>query len=262
MISNFDDATRVHALGNQRFTAEVPDGWQHGKGAFGGVAMAIAVRAMAEVEQERTPTLISAELPGPLLLGPAEIQVENLRSGGNIRVLEARVLQDGETKVRVSMHFAREAAPLAVRWPEPPRLGAWEEVAVLTKTTYVPPFARFFEYRLVGPAPFCGAEEATLEGWIRPREPLERWGPAELIAMSDAYWPSYFSVATAPRLAATVAYTLQLTDAAHTLDPAIPLFSRSRTLVADSAQLLEMRELWTSSGDLVAMSAQTLRVIR
>ncbi|HEU4408007.1 MAG TPA: acyl-CoA thioesterase domain-containing protein [Polyangiaceae bacterium] len=61
----------------------MPEGWQQGRGAFGGLVPGALTRAMAASEPEPARALrsLSAELLGPVPPGPADVGVEVLRRG-------------------------------------------------------------------------------------------------------------------------------------------------------------------------------------
>jgi hypothetical protein len=75
MTSAFEQGSAVTPLGDGRFAADIPDGWQQGRGAFGGLVLAALLRAMeaAEDDRARVTRSLSGELCGPVLPGPVEI---------------------------------------------------------------------------------------------------------------------------------------------------------------------------------------------
>ena len=83
MDSPLDRALALHPLADGRFRAMIPDGWQQDKGAFGGLVMAILVRAIegAEPDGERRLRAVTGEIPAPGAGGEAEVRVELLRRG-------------------------------------------------------------------------------------------------------------------------------------------------------------------------------------
>lgn len=256
---DFSRASAVEPIDEGRFRADVPDGWQQGRGAFGGLGIGIAIRAMERVESERPLRALTAELPGPLLPGEVEVRVEALRRGSGMTTLEAKIVQGGEVKVRASGVFGLARVEHALGAPI--AIPDWRAIAPIPAGAMGPPFSRFFEYRVTGPAPFSGGSEAIVEGFTRPIGEA-RWGAAELAAMADAYWPALFSTMSGPRPMATVTYTLQLTAKAHALDASAPLFFRSRVLGAEGGFVSELRELFDASGELVAINPQTFVIIK
>ena len=66
----FDELTRLDAAG----VWNVPDGWQQGRGAFGGLTLAALARAAGDRvdPSERPLRAITAEIPSAVLVGPAQ----------------------------------------------------------------------------------------------------------------------------------------------------------------------------------------------
>lgn len=261
-MDDFKSVCAVERIEHLRYRVEVPEGWQQGRGAFGGLAIGFAVRAMEEVESTRPLRVLTAELPGPLMVGEAQVEVLELRRGSGTTALEAHVRQGDAVCARVSGIFGREREDKRSWMPERPAMGDWRSLPPLDSAAVPPPFARAFEYRLAGFPPFCSAPEARTEGWIGLRGGVCALGPAEIAALADAFWPACFATQTGPRPMATIAYTLHLLEGSGQLTSAEPLFYRARCEVASSGFLFEMRELWTADGKLVAINPQTFVVIK
>lgn len=62
-----DRLTTPARVGDGRFEGEVPDGWQQGRGAFGGLALGLLARAAEASLDDASRTLrsITAEICGP-----------------------------------------------------------------------------------------------------------------------------------------------------------------------------------------------------
>lgn len=248
------------------FDLSIPDGWQQGRGAFGGLTIASLVRATEAfaATPDRSLRSLTAELPGPTMVGPAEIRVEMLRAGSGQSTLFARLVQDGEVRAASTSVLAKARAPSADAWNQlvAPVLRPWREMRPLSMEGGFPAFARHLEYRTDGPFPFTGGTEARCEGWIRARTAGSMSRASYLAAMSDAWWPSAFSVWTSPRAIGTVAFTMQLFGADETIDDAIPLAHRAKMWVLHEGWMIEQRELWSEDGRLVALNQQTIAVIK
>ena len=70
------------------FTVEIPTGWEQGKGAYGGLVLGMLVRAveLTEPDPQRIVRSLAAEIPAPVMPGPARIVIEPLRRGGAVSV--------------------------------------------------------------------------------------------------------------------------------------------------------------------------------
>ena len=260
---SLQDAARPTLGEDGRFTAVVPSGWEQGRGAYGGLVVASLLRAMEDAAGHRWPIrAANAEIPSPVEHGSVDIEVRALRVGSGLSSYEAHLWQGGAVRARASAIFG-SARPVDLSWaPAAPAMADWREIPAIDAKALPPPFARHFEYRPVRGLPFTGADDAAVEGFIRPLVPLERLGAPEIAAMVDAYWPAFFPVIGAPRPAATVAFGLHLTPVVEALNPREPLYYRARALQVAAGYLFEQRELWSAAGALVALNPQTFAVIK
>jgi hypothetical protein len=263
MTSAFEHATALQADGTS-FRAVIPDGWQQGKGAFGGVVVGIMTRAMLASEADRTRTLrsVTADLCAPLLEGDARVHVTTLRRGTSMTFLDARLEQAGALVARASVALGtpRSVVPPALRSPAP-AMPPWSDVAVVpVGPPFGPIFTRHYEYRVTGPMPFSGGTEASVAGWLREKVTPDVLDAAAIAGMLDAWWPTSFSTESAPRAVATVGYTMQLLVDPARLPVTEPLFYRAHGVASADNFFVEMRELWHGH-ELVAMNQQTFAVL-
>ena len=99
-MDDLDSVMEARAIGGGRWAWDVRDGWQQGRGMFGGSTLGAMVRAIErEVgDPSRRVRSVTAEIPGPTVVGPSEIRVETLRAGSGQTTACARVVQgDGIT---------------------------------------------------------------------------------------------------------------------------------------------------------------------
>lgn len=260
---NFATASRVEASGEGRFSMFVPEGWNQGRGAFGGLLVGAMIRSMQGVaDADRPLRAVNAELPSAVLGGPAELRVQTLRRGSGLSSLEVHLVQGDGVKARASGIFGKER-PVELSWqPAAPTPKPWRDVPATPPGALPPPFVRHFELRPTRGVPFTGSDEPVVEGWVRPVEEMASWGPAEVAALADSYWPAFFPCVEGPRPAATVAFGLHLTPIAHELPTTAPLYYRARALTVGGGFVFEQRELWTEAGQLVALNPQTFTIIK
>ena len=253
-----DRAFQLERDGDARFTLHVADGWQQGRGAFGGLVLGALLRAVEACEPDPARRLrsLTGEIVAPVLVGEAHIAVEPVRLGSGVSTWSATLRQDGETRAQVSAVLGR-TRPVDHRWaPAPPAMAAWRDVPSFPVAGPGPTFAQYFEYRNSGPLPFSSAAEPAAEGFIRPRGRVT-WDAATVVATADAWWPASLAIESAPRPTATVAFTLQLFAPDPPAAPDAPLFHRARAVAAEEGFQMESRELWTPQGGLVALNQQT-----
>ncbi|MDQ3263426.1 MAG: thioesterase family protein [Myxococcota bacterium] len=248
------------------FALTFPDGWQQGRGAFGGLVAAVLVRTLEEAvaNPQRTLRSLTLELCGPTLPGPVQLRPEILRAGNAVTTAACRLIQSGEIQAHAVGVFGkprltdRDALHL-----ETPQMAPWEAMEPLpVEPPMGPDFARFFEYRSQSPLPFSGAADPRVEGWIRPKRPGLRRDAALIAACMDAWWPAQLTVEDGPRPMATLAFTLQLCGGLEGLDPRVPFYFRSRDVVVQDGFFVELRELWGADGRLIALNQQTFAIIK
>jgi acyl-CoA thioesterase len=280
MTASLSDASTPRPDGDT-FRLDVPPGWRQGRGAFGGLSIAAAVRAIEArvADPRRKVRSVTAELTAPVEAGPAELAVEVLRGGSSVTVARAALRQAGETRAHaVAVLAAARPAARGIAWRElePPRAPPWREVppAPVAEPTAPEPtapeptapdlsaheFARHFEYRIVEGLPTAGGA-ARCVGWIRPRAPGPLRDAGHVAALADAWYPAFLVRAGAMRPIATIAYTLDLLADLDGLDPEAPLLYRGTVPVCGDGYFLETRELWGEDGRLVAINQQTFAII-
>jgi acyl-CoA thioesterase len=245
----------------------VQQGWRQGRGAFGGLTIAAAIRAIEQRvgDPRRVVRSVTAELPAPTLPGEAAVEVDILRSGSSLTVARAALRQRDEVTTHVVAVLAASRPVDEPGWQElaPPPAPPWASIApIAMQAGAFPEFALNFEYRLVSGMPFGSRGEPVTVGYIRARDPGEPRDAAFIAAMMDAWWPATLVRQPGPRPLATIAYTLEIVDGVAGLDRAAPLLYRGTVPVNRDGYFLETRELWGEDGRLVARNHQTFAIIR
>jgi acyl-CoA thioesterase len=265
-VHDLEEATRPKSRAPGVYDFEIADGWQQGRGAFGGLVIAALVRAIEHAAEspDRTLRSLTAELPGPAVVGPAEIRVEPVRVGSGQSTLSAKLIQEGEARACAVAVLARPRAEGSGEFCEltPPELRPWREVPVLPMDFGAPTFTQNFVFASDGPHPFAGGKEALARGWIRAKRAGKMSATSLLVALADAWWPATFSRWPSMRPLATVSFTMQVLGRIDALDPEIPLAYRGRAWVQSQGWFVEQRELWTESGRLLALDQQTFAIIK
>lgn len=247
------------------FTIDVPDRWQQGRGAFGGLVLAMLTRAVEETvaDPARRLRTITAELIGPARPGPATIAVEILRAGSGVTTAAARLVQDGAIAAHAVIAMGKPRAPHHALELVPPALPPWQDVPVMPmRPPLAPVFTQHVEFRCTGPTPFAGVAVAETTGWVRLLRPGARRGDDFVVAMADCWWPAMLSAETAPRPAATLTFALETLGDLGDADRDAPLAYRGRVLGARDGYAVESRELWTAGGALIALNQQTFVVMK
>lgn len=262
-----------------RFTLDVPDGLQQGRGAWGGVATGAMVAAaqLVDPRPQMAVRTMSAQLVAPVLVGRMHVAVEQLRGGSATNTLEVRCHNEaGELLAHgvVVLGAARtgDGMPDGPGWlavTPPAELAAGPDAVpeVRIGPPLAPDFTAHLEMRPITGIPYSGADSDETRGWIRPRGPVERVDAAVVTALADAWWVSVMARLDRPRPAATVGFSLDLpSDPSCVLRDAegrmAALFHRGHSVTAREGFTIEVRELWTQTGQLLSWNTQTVVVIK
>lgn len=267
LTPDFRQLTTPRQVAKGRYVIDVPDTWQQGRGAFGGLVLAMLVRAIRshEPDPERALRSLTAALTGPVLPGGAEICVDVLRNGSGVSTLSAQLVQADEVLAHVVAILGRARVRDRDRMLlSPPMIVPWQSVPVAPiRAPIAPVFTQYCEFRPIAGLPYSGQSgNPDVQGWARFVGLGPEWEEADVVATADMYWPALLLTEPAPRPMATVAFSLQLLQSPQQLPPASPLFYRGHTLAARDGYVVEQRELWSEDGTLVALNEQTLALVK
>ncbi len=260
----FDRLSAVERLDPRRARVLLPNGWQQGRGLFGGLVTAVLSRALEASAPDRPLRSLTAEICGPVQPGEATLELDVLREGNAVTTTTARLVQGGEVLAHGVGVLGRARTNERDGVFDAPALApAWRDVATIAiEPPLGPTFARHFEFRPIRGLPFSGETKPEVCGWVRPRNPGGARDVAFLAACVDAYWPALYPVESVPRPMATVAFTFQPFAHFDGLDPEAPVFYRARLLGVDAGYAVELRELWGEDGRPLAFNQQTFVLIK
>lgn len=266
----FIAATTWPQLEGSRFATVLDDQWLQGRGAYGGLVAAAALRCMmASVDDaRRVPRSLDVHFCAPARPGPLVVDVTVERVGTSVATLSCRGTQEDKVVCLATAAFAfpRVGAERAHMPGRPmPAVPAFDDVPPVPEDLpLMPAFARFFEYRFcAGDAPYSGADAARLGGWMRPRPSLG--APlvldAPLVAgLIDAWPPAIFARLDAPRGAASVNLTVDLhVPLPRTIAGERVLFA-AEAESGDGGTCDEHAWLWAEDGTHVASCRQLVAV--
>ena len=264
MMGSLDDViTPTRAEAGWRL--EVPDGWQQGRGAFGGLVLGAMTRALAgEVGDGRALRTLSATLMAPVVVGDARITVAILRAGSAVTTATASLTQGGTVAAQAVAIFGA-ARPDTPSWGRlaPPRATPWRELPdVRLPSPPVPTFLRHFDMRILAGGPYSGNTTGQVLGWVRPRIAPAHRDAALVVTLADCYFPVVLSEMTTPRPVATVSYHIELCAGLEGLDPKAPLLHHATAPSASEGYVVDRRELWGEDGRLVALNQQVFVIIK
>ncbi|MEC9399935.1 MAG: thioesterase family protein [Myxococcota bacterium] len=251
------------------FVWQVPQGWQQGRGVFGGLVLAALVRAMEEAVAGETPLplrTITATLCGATVPGEATIEIEFLRLGSNTTTIAAKLIQEGELRTHIVGLFGKDRGVGELGdWKtlQAPELPWHEEIPIAPmKPPLAPMFTQFMNFQPTSHFPFTGGDELKSLGWVRVKNPGEDRGAPYIAAHADAWWPTMLATLDSFRPLATVTFTLELFEDFDMENLDAPMIHRAEAVASRGGYFAEFRELWGADGRLLALNQQTFCVIK
>lgn len=264
----FERATTVVPIGESSFSWQVSEGWQQGRGAWGGAIVGALLRAItaSEPDVRRRVRSVTAQLVAPAVVGPHRIDVRPIRSGSAVSVWTSDAVDAGGLPVATLtavLGSARAPGVDVARWgrlspPTVPTPADVPEVAV--GPPLAPEFMRNLRMRPISGTPLEGGVAETT-GWVRLAQPGPH-GDESLIAMVDAWWPCAVVAATSMRGFTTASFAANLLVDPSSLDPDEEFLHHGVVTAAADGYTSEHRRLWTADGRLAVDNLQSIVVIR
>jgi len=254
-VSQLDDETAVHPVGDGTYTTRLSAAWNIGANPNGGYAMSSALRALVDVTGRPDPVSMTVHYLRPAVPdADGTITTRVVRSGRSATYANATLVQDDTERLTVAAVFADLSAPvgtmldpqLTVAAPDIPRPDACTDRGDLDQGIELPLLSRL-EVRV---RPEAGVH-ATVDGWVRLRDGSPPT-PATLPLFADAFPPALY--VTVGRVGWVP--TLELT--VHVRRRPQPGWVQAHITCDDVAAglMIETGTLWDSSGALVARSRQ------
>jgi acyl-CoA thioesterase len=264
VLSEFERASALKAMGDGTWRGDIPESWQQGRGTFGGLVLALLLRAMEQTENDasRVARALTGDICGPVQPGPVDIRVRVLRRGGRLTNAAAELTQSGQVlAVATAVLSAPQTRVAEGQTAQAPPALRWEEARIAqVGPPFGPVFGQHYVYRNSGPVPYTETPSPVSDGWIVERTPVSRLDGPALVGRLDAWWPSLLGVLGAPRSVATVSFAAQFFAPANA-STAEPMRYSARALKVSEGFFLETRELWLGS-ELVATNQQTFAILK
>lgn len=242
------------------YSAQCPDTWNQGRTLFGGLQVALLVKAMRHHVPAEVPLRsLQTSFIGPVLPGRLQMRVRLLRQGKSAIQVEGQIVDGDQVGCAVMAVFGRSRASSVVIEPPPPSVARRPEdsPAMPFFPGRSPAFTQFVEQRWSdGAMPFCAGTEARTQIHLRFRnEP--RVDESVIIALADAIPSPAISVLQEPAPASSMTWTLEL--------PPYPLQSQADGYWMMDAQVTAARDgyafqtatLWSPDLRPLALSRQS-----
>jgi acyl-CoA thioesterase len=257
----------IQAVRSEADELRVPSEWGQGRAGFGGLAAALVYETMrAKVPEHRPLRSLAVTFVGPLACEtPVRFEAEVLREGKAVSQVLGRAIQDGQVVTLVQGSFgAARASAVRVEALPAPAMKALEECQELPYLKGITPeFTRHLAMRWgLGGLPFSHNRSREMGGWVRLRGEVEALplSEAHLLALVDAWPPAPLSHLRAPAPGSTLTWTIEFVQPLPVLTSHDWFLYRAEIEHARDGYGHVAAALWTASGELLALSRQTVTV--
>lgn len=258
-IKTFSDLLKTLQVDANGVTLELTPDWLQGRTAYGGWQAALAVLAMRQLLGPEIPLRsLQSNFVGPISVGKITARAELLRRGKSAAQLEARILVDGQTAfTAVGIFGAPRVSQLSLAPKAPP---ANKALAMLEPRPYIdgvmPVFLKHFDTRwAMGGYPFSGAAHSAAQIYARLRDE-EIVSETHLVMIGDVIPPSAIALFNSPIMLSSMNWTLELVTPLDAETRAGWLRFDSELTAANDGYGWENTSIWSSKGELVALSRQ------
>lgn len=257
----------LHAVRNNPANVVIPQVWGQGRASFGGLVAALVYETMkAQVIAGRPVRSLAVTFVGPAEPGvPISFEAEVLREGRAVSQVLGRAVQKGQvvTLIQGSFGASRESVIGVDAEPAPQVRPAedCQELPFIPKVT--PEFTRFLAMRwAIGAMPFTGKPERQMGGWVQLRgeEQPQTITEAHLLALVDAWPPAVLPHLKMPAPGSTLTWTIEFVQPLKQLSSDDWYLYRAHIEYARDGYGHVAAALWTRSGELLAISRQTVTV--
>lgn len=257
----------LQAVRDNPLAVSIPAQWGQGRASFGGLVAALVYETMrAQVPSGRPPRSLAITFVGPAAPDmPVRFEVEVLREGKAVSQVLGRAVQDGQvvTIVQGSFGAGRESriAVAAEPAPQATSVEACQELPYIPNVT--PEFTRYLAMRWAfGGMPFSGNPSRDMGGWVRLRDQdtVEAVNEAHLLALVDAWPPAVLPHLNAPAPGSTLTWTIEFVQPMTALTTQDWCLYRAHIEHARDGYGHVAAAMWTASGELLAISRQTVAV--
>ncbi|MCO4772832.1 MAG: thioesterase family protein [Deltaproteobacteria bacterium] len=240
------------------WTTTLGSEWMQGRGAFGGIVAAAALKAMrTQVAPERLPRTFTTTFLGPVTKEPAHLSVRVLREGRAVSFLEAEILQEGTPRLRATGIFGADrdsiiAAPAPpTEVPDPDGFVKFPHVPGIT-----PDFIQMMDVRWTeGSFPFTGVKDGlTMASMMRFKDGATP-GYERILTLLDVMPAPVLQQLDGPRPASSIQWTSHFVRP----DPSTAgdwCFFRYETVSAGAGYSTTIGKLYGPSGELLAWQEQ------
>ncbi|TDF41626.1 thioesterase family protein [Alteromonadaceae bacterium M269] len=257
------DAT-LEATANQS-QLSINGDWSQGRTVYGGLSAALLYAAIKQqVSSERVVRAFTTNFVGPIKIDePIAFEVEVLREGKNVTQASGRIIQGKNICLQGHACFgADRESKISVPNTDNHQMVLPKKAKFLPQIPKVTPkFLKNIDLAIdQGGLPFTGRKTSHIHGWMRFKQPPMQIHDTHLIALIDAWPPTVLQMMKWPAPASSMSWNIDFIHPKNAIAPTDWFAYQADTRKASGGYAHTEANIWDSSGDLIAISRQTVTV--
>ncbi|NVK36543.1 MAG: thioesterase family protein [Gammaproteobacteria bacterium] len=244
----------------------IDDSWAQGRSVFGGLTAALL---LTHIEAntgftDRELRSVNVHFCGALIANEVfDLNHQVISSGKSVTHVQAMLTQAGQIKTLITCCFASER-PSGIEV----NANRHENLPVLSDANkfpfipgVIPNFIQHIDIRLNGKNfPFSGSDNQPITGWMKFEAPSDELNDSNILALIDAWPPAVLPLLKQPAPASSVTWNVEFIHPRSQLEANSALFYECEVAQAQSGLAHTEAKIYSSSGELVALSRQVVAV--
>ena len=244
---------------------EIPATWGQGRATYGGlVAALLLAHVQGQLGSDRVLRSVTLSFVGPVTASAATLACEVLRTGKSVTQAYARLTQDGQVQAVLLASFG-QARDSSIIVPAVHTTPAFAQAEALNAMPYIagmmPEFLQHIDLRWAeGALPYSGADQPNFAGWMRYKQPSAAFGVAHLLGLIDSWPPAVLPMFRGVAPASTLSWTVEFVQIPQHMNGHDHWQYQVTTDASADGYAHTQAHIWSASGQLVAISRQTVAV--
>jgi acyl-CoA thioesterase len=241
-------------------TIEVPEDWMQGRSVFGGLQVALALRAMRTLVPDVIVRTLQTTFVAPVTTGLLRIRANVLRTGKSATHIEARLIDETATLAIVIGVFGAARSSAASVIPVQPDIVASEPIELEFVPSLFPNFTQHFIARwLRGTPPFTGdaGRQHVLEIGMKDEGTSTE---GHVVAIADLIPPVALSHLGSPAPGSTLTWMMEFLGERVDNLPLTGWRVDAELVAARDGYTSQSIMVWSPDGAPIAISRQSMLV--
>ncbi len=261
MTNNFSLSTEIENTQDHYADLQISDLWNVGSIPNGGYLMAHCAKAMATQLEHKDPISVTAYYLDKTDNAQARLEFEPLRAGKSVSTISARLMQEGEERIRFTAAFSDLSRTKGENYIGQKTPDIADFSACLPVAEIAPHLRMYEQFNMRFDPACCGwnkgdfREKAEMNAWLEFKD-QSKFDVYSLLMVPDMLPPVIFTRYGANGWVPTIEMTVNV----RAIPECSRLQLRARTRYMTQGLLEEDVEIWDDKGNILVLSRQLAKL--